>query len=57
MTFELLLNAFLAERLILDHHDRLWEMHLAKVHLNCVREEGLHGHLLLGLAKTFRFFL
>ena len=49
---ELLLNAFLAEGLILDHHDGFWEVLLAEVHLNSIGEEGLHWHLLL----TLRFF-
>ena len=54
---ELLLNALFTERLILDHHDWLWEVHLAKVHLHGVCEEGLHWHLLLRrLVETFRFF-
>ena len=44
---KLLLNALLAERLILDHHDRLREVLLAQIHLHSVREEGSHGHLLL----------
>ena len=46
---KLLLNALLAERLILDHHDRLREVLLTQIHLYGVREEGPHGHLLLRL--------
>ena len=42
---ELLLNAFLTERLLLEHHDGLGEVHLTQIHLDSVREEGLHGHL------------
>ena len=44
---KLLLNALLAERLILNHHDRLREVLLTQIHLHSVREEGSHWHLLL----------
>ena len=44
---ELQLNAYLTERLLFEHHDRLWEVNRAEVHLDSIREEWLHGHLRL----------
>ena len=48
---ELLLDALLAKRLLLEHHDGLREVLLAEVHLHCVRKER---HLLT--TSSFRFF-
>lgn len=44
---ELLLDTDFAKRLFLEHHNRLWEMDLTEVHLDCVREEGLLRLLVL----------
>lgn len=48
LVHELLLNALLAQRLLVEHHDRLGEVLLTQIHLHRIREEGLHG----GLAAT-----
>ena len=48
------LDTDFAKGLVLEHHDWLGEMDLAKVHLDCICEKG---HLLLVLARSLHFFL
>lgn len=50
---ELLLDALLAKRFFLEHHDRFGEVLLTEVHLHCV---GKKRHLLSNLAATFCLF-
>lgn len=44
---KLFLDALLAERLFLKHHDGLWEVTLAQIHLDCISEERHAARALL----------
>jgi len=49
---ELLLDALFAQGLLLEHHDRLREVHLAKVHLDGICEKGHASHAAALLRTT-----
>ena len=36
---KLLLDALFTEWLVFEHHDGLWEVNLAQIHLDCISEE------------------
>ena len=49
---KLLLDALLAKWLVFEHHDRLWEVHLTQIHLNCIGEERHSAHAAATLLRA-----
>ena len=51
---EFIIDAYLAKRLLFEHHDGFREVNLTKIHLNSIREEWLHRHLWLSTLSFLR---
>ena len=51
---EFIIDAYLAKRLLFEHHDGFREVNLTKIHLDSIREEWSHRHLRLSTLSFLR---